>query len=95
MQVKGRTWPGDPLFETLKWGPKQTEKSQQETIPVTPGADRFLVAGVGILYESRRRNKFAGYILEARRMSDLDYELRLFVDETIGYALGARTFKGN
>ena len=91
MQVKGRTWPGDPLFRTLQWSPTHGEKNQQLPIPTTPLADKFLIAGVGIQYETRRRNKFAGYINKARRTSDLDYELDLFVDETIGCAFAART----
>jgi len=72
---------GDPLWDPLKWG----ASGQNASKTTTPGLDKFLVAGVGIQYETRRRNKFAGYIMDAKRTGDLDYEIKMFVDEANGY----------
>lgn len=72
-----RLWEGDPLLETLRvWmDPKQRRASHPE---------RFLIAGVGIEYTTRRRNKFAGLIKTVKQLSQLDYEVTLYVNEALG-----------
>lgn len=77
MLVSIRLWEGDPMLETLRdWmNPKKRRAAS---------AERFLVAGVGIEYTTRRRNKFAGSIKVVKQLSELDYEVTLYVNEALG-----------
>ena len=63
-----------------------TKSEQSTSIATTPGLDKFLVAAVGVQYETRRRTKFLGYIQSAKRTGDLDYEFQAHVNEADGYA---------
>jgi len=63
-----------------------TKSEQNTSIATTPGLDKFLVAAVGVQYETRRRTKFLGYIQSAKRTGDLDYEFQAHVNEADGYA---------
>jgi predicted pyridoxine 5'-phosphate oxidase superfamily flavin-nucleotide-binding protein len=75
--VNARLWDGDPLLNTVKaW---LDQKMRQATSP-----ERFLTAGIGIEYTTRRRNKFAGRIAGVKHITDLDYELNLNINESIG-----------
>ncbi|KAI1784679.1 hypothetical protein LXA43DRAFT_195324 [Ganoderma leucocontextum] len=72
--VECRAWNGDPLVENVRaW--LDTEASRR---------DRFNVAGIGIEFGTRRRNKFAGFLREAARKERLDFELKLSVNQAIG-----------
>lgn len=76
--VRTRLWAGDPLLDTLHaWlDPDRRQAAHPE---------RFLIAGVGIEFSTRRRNKFAGYIRSVRQITDMDFELTLFINEALGY----------
>ncbi|KAJ2973955.1 hypothetical protein NQ176_g6312 [Zarea fungicola] len=72
--VQARLWEGDPLLETLRaWLDPDTRRAAH--------AERFLIAGVGIEFSTRRRNKFAGYIRWVRQITEMDFELTLFINE--------------
>jgi hypothetical protein len=75
--VKGCAWVGDPLFEALN-GKKGLEGANE----------RALTAGLGIEFTTRRRNKFAGFIRDARTFPELEgkseYEIGIEVNEAVG-----------
>ncbi|KAJ5666105.1 uncharacterized protein N7477_008553 [Penicillium maclennaniae] len=71
-----RLWEGDPLLDTARaWVDQNGRKATRE---------RFLTAGLGIEFSTRRRNKFAGSIRGVRRWSDADYQVDVEVTEAIG-----------
>ncbi|KAJ6011976.1 hypothetical protein N7522_002331 [Penicillium canescens] len=70
-----RMWDGDPLLDTIKaW----LDEEQKEA----PG--RFLTAGLGIEFSTRRRNKFAGGIRNVKRRTNLEYQIDFEIIEAIG-----------
>jgi predicted pyridoxine 5'-phosphate oxidase superfamily flavin-nucleotide-binding protein len=80
LSVHARLWDGDPLLDTVEaW---VDPNPGQSTV-----AQRFLTAGLGIEFSTRRRNKFAGTIQSVEYKSNLDYKLHLRVTQTTGYAL--------
>ncbi|KAK5995650.1 hypothetical protein PT974_04066 [Cladobotryum mycophilum] len=73
LTVNARLWNGDPLLGTVKaWAEE------------APRPHRFLTAGLGIEFPTRRRNKFAGSIRDLKALSDLDVKFDLYVNETVG-----------
>ncbi|GAD93153.1 oxidoreductase, FAD-binding, putative [Paecilomyces variotii No. 5] len=72
-----RIWDGDPLLDTVKaWiDPKRRAVATPE---------RFLTAGLGIEFSTRRRNKFAGFIEHVCSTADSEYNIDLRVTETVG-----------
>ena len=75
--VNARLWDGDPLLDTVKaW---LDQKTRQAASP-----ERFLTAGIGIEYTTRRRNKFAGRVAGVSSITDRDYELNLRINEAVG-----------
>ena len=75
--VQCRAWDGDPLVENIgAW--IDSEPSRR---------DRFNVAGIGIEFGTRRRNKFAGFLRDAARKENLEFELKLSVNQAIGYVV--------
>jgi predicted pyridoxine 5'-phosphate oxidase superfamily flavin-nucleotide-binding protein len=81
LTINARLWDGDPLLNTVKaWLDQKMDQSmEQTTFP-----ERFLTAGIGIEYTTRRRNKFAGRIAGVKPITDLDYELNLKINESVG-----------
>ncbi|KAH8806134.1 hypothetical protein F5884DRAFT_886701 [Xylogone sp. PMI_703] len=78
LTVNARLWEGDPLVDTVRASIKS--KDQQ-----TGTSERFLTAGLGIEFPTRRRNKFAGRIRGVRPgTTDLDCELDLQVTQAVG-----------
>ena len=76
LSIHTRLWEGDPLSDTAKvWVDQKGRK---------PTRERFLTAGLGIEFSTRRRNKFAGSICGVRRWSDSDYQIDVEVIEAIG-----------
>ena len=75
--VECRSWDGDPLVENL--GAWLHADAKQK--------DRYNVAGIGIEFGTRRRNKFAGFVREAARRGELEFELKLTVNQAIGCVL--------
>ena len=72
-----RLWEGDPLLETCRvW------LDPEKRIAANP--ERFLTAGIGIEFTTRRRNKFAGRIQAVKKLAELDYEILIHVEETLG-----------
>ncbi|KXN85012.1 hypothetical protein AN958_11857 [Leucoagaricus sp. SymC.cos] len=68
LDVQAETWEGDPLTGNLQ----QFEQDE-----------KFLIAGIGVEFPTRRRNKFAGTVFNIKR-SGHDINLQLLVDEAIG-----------
>lgn len=76
--LRVRVWRGEPLHELL---------SDWVNGTVTEG--RELMAGLGIEFRTRRRNKFAGFIRDVfpeQSKEGLDYILEMEVNEAVGYA---------
>lgn len=68
LDVKAETWEGDPLTENLQ------RLNDDENL---------LIAGIGVEFPTRRRNKFAGVVFKLNQ-SGLDIDMELFVNEAIG-----------
>lgn len=62
-----RVWNGDPFLENAKLF----------------DGKRMLIAGIGIEFSTRRRNKFAGYITHMEQLGDT-FHLKTIVNEAIG-----------
>jgi predicted pyridoxine 5'-phosphate oxidase superfamily flavin-nucleotide-binding protein len=78
--VNAKLWTGEPLLNTVKaWlMPVNGEKVNPE---------RFLAAGLGIEFPTRRRNKFAGRIRGvngSRNPKSLEYQFDLEVTQALG-----------
>jgi hypothetical protein len=72
-----RLWDGEPLLDTMStWLDLQ---KRGVTIP-----ERFLTAGIGIEFSTRRRNKFAGFIKNVKQHKGRNYELSIQVTEALG-----------
>lgn len=71
-------WEGEPMLDTLKdlTDPKSRQSAMEH---------RFLAAGVGIEYSTRRRNKFAGEITGAKHNGGAEWEITCTVNEALGY----------
>ncbi|KAJ6095229.1 hypothetical protein N7486_005975 [Penicillium sp. IBT 16267x] len=76
LTIKTRIWEGEPLQQILHVWLAQK--------PQTRVQGRFLTAGLGIEFPTRRRNKFAGWIEDVNRLGSLDYNLTLIVNQSMG-----------
>jgi hypothetical protein len=68
LRINGRVWDGDPLRENARL----LEKN-----------GTMLIAGIGIEFPTRRRNKLAGKVISVDWKGD-DFLLQLVVNEAIG-----------
>lgn len=69
LSVTAKLWPGEPLL-------KNAETYKED--------NSMLVAGIGVEYSTRRRNKFAGKVTTLRKSGD-EMHLELLVDEALGH----------
>ena len=77
LSVYARIWDGDPLLDTVSsW---TSAKHQRDAI-----TGRSLIAGLGIEFSTRRRNKFAGHIQHVQQVTMSDYQIDLKITETTG-----------
>jgi hypothetical protein len=68
-------WKGDPLNATVDaWAKGKHER------------ERFLVAGLGLELETRKRNKFAGWLQEVKQVGEGGYVLDMHVQQAVRYA---------
>jgi len=74
LEIDACVWDGDPWTENV-------EASMSGAAGV--GA-KFLVAGIGVDFSTRRRNKFAGCARTLRRLSEHDWAIMLEVNQAIG-----------
>ena len=83
LSIHARLWTGDPLLNTLKTWLNPNPNNQQTTPP-----ERYLTAGLGIEFSTRRRNKFAGRIQHVTPSTStsttLDYRIDIHVTEALG-----------
>lgn len=78
LTVDARFWDGEPLLSTIR-----TWLCPQEREVAAP--ERFLTAGIGIEFSTRRRNKFAGFITDVKLLrTDRDFELAFRVTQALG-----------
>ncbi|KAF5377819.1 hypothetical protein D9615_006810 [Tricholomella constricta] len=68
LSVDAKVWPGEPLIENAK---------------EFRGDGSMLVAGIGIEFPTRRRNKFAGNVKKLEKDGDV-FHMDLFVNEALG-----------
>jgi len=68
LDFHARFWDGDPFLENMQ--------SHQND-------GKMLIAGIGIEFSTRRRNKFAGYVYSVERAGDL-HEVRSVVNQALG-----------
>lgn len=69
--IHARTWPGDPTLKNITENEEYTLK-------------RGLISAVGLEMSTRRRNKFAGRVVQAKTTDQCDVNLRLHVNEALG-----------
>lgn len=70
-------WEGDPFLNTVKaW------INPRHRLVAAP--ERFLIAGLGIDFATRRRNKFAGLIRSVSSTTESEYHFNLQVTEALG-----------
>lgn len=67
-----KCWEGDPFIDNAK---------------LFVGDNRMLIAGLGIEFSTRRRNKFAGFVKKLDGTSDNNFHLELEVNQAIGSAI--------
>jgi hypothetical protein len=73
MMITTKSWPGNPISKHLE------QKIGTKT--------EILIAGLGIEFTTRRRNKFAGVVTEVQESpGEHTLRLELRVNEAIGYA---------
>ncbi|KAI0317623.1 hypothetical protein OF83DRAFT_1058353 [Amylostereum chailletii] len=73
LRIRARVWEGEPLVENLeRWMGEGPQRS------------KFLTAGIGIEFTTRRRNKFAGWVKDARKVEEGVFELSLHVNQALG-----------
>ena len=65
-----RLWDGDPFLENIK---SRTDSG-------------MLIAGIGVEFSTRRRNKFAGYVTSIKQAGGL-HEIRSVVNQAIGISI--------
>lgn len=77
LRMNVRLWDGEPFLSSIKaWtDPNKRKKASPE---------RFLIAGIGIEFPTRRRNKFAGQVQQVNALSDLDFEVSFHVTQALG-----------
>lgn len=82
MSLRTELWEGDPFLDNLVCGDSERE------------GEGMFVAGIGVEVATRRRNKFAGKVVEVRRgRSSHSVEFDLVVNEAIGCVYPDRQFK--
>jgi hypothetical protein len=70
LALDAKVWEGDPLIENAKlFGQK----------------NQMLVAGIGIEFPTRRRNKFAGRVSSLTCNDEGNFQLEFTVNQAIGY----------
>lgn len=69
LTIDFKMWEGDPLVENLK---------------LFDTGKNTLIAGIGVDFSNRRRNKFAGHITSMRYGSPWDVHLDVDVNQAIG-----------
>jgi hypothetical protein len=76
LSITAHVWDGDPILNTaVAWmGSKLSNNS----------SERFLTAGLGIEFSTRRRNKFAGHIENIYPMGDSNIRFDMIVNEALG-----------
>ena len=67
--MNAHVWEGDPF---------------KENINAYGAGEKVLIAGIGIEFPTRRRNKFAGHVSEVRKHGDT-YKIKTVVNQAIGY----------
>ena len=78
LSINAHLWDGDPLLDTLK-----TLTGLGDNLATAP--ERLLLAGLGIEFSTRRRNKFAGAVKSVKSRSDQEYQININVTEAMGY----------
>ncbi|EAU33071.1 conserved hypothetical protein [Aspergillus terreus NIH2624] len=76
---RARLWDGDPLLETLR-----KRKSSRSSHGETATEERYLTAGLGIEFSTRRRNKFAGRLERVKAITEQDYVFEVGITEALG-----------
>ena len=73
LTLNASVWEGDPF---------------RQNVAATGKGGRMLIAGIGVEFSTRRRNKFAGYIEHLESDGPI-LRVRSVVNEAIGYVLSA------
>lgn len=74
LSMRAEVWDGDPLKANVDYHTHTTDGSQR----------KMLIAGIGVQFSTRRRNKFAGSVMAIEKQGSLLY-ISTTVNEAIGY----------
>lgn len=74
LSMRAKVWDGDPLKANADYHVNTTDASQR----------KMLIAGIGVQFSTRRRNKFAGLVKTIENQGGL-LDICTSVDEAIGY----------
>lgn len=77
LSITTRLWDGDPLLDTAaSWLGNKSSAAEN--------SERFLTAGLGIEFSTRRRNKFAGRIENVCHVANSGLRFDINVSEALG-----------
>ncbi|KAJ5088912.1 hypothetical protein N7456_012528 [Penicillium angulare] len=77
LMITAHLWDGDPFRDTASaW--------KKGGLSTRGNADRFLTAGLGIEFSTRRRNKFAGQIMGIYQLTESTWKLEINVNQALG-----------
>ncbi|KAL0573092.1 hypothetical protein V5O48_008863 [Marasmius crinis-equi] len=81
LTIASRLWVGDPILDTMKGYRWNSEDGVSLEDDIDKG---MLIAGLGIEFTTRRRNKFAGKVRKLKQSEDNRVDIEVFVNESIG-----------
>ncbi|KAF5360182.1 hypothetical protein D9758_011331 [Tetrapyrgos nigripes] len=73
LAIRAKVWEGEPFLENAK-----LFKGGKE------GEERMLIAGIGLEFSTRRRNKLAGWVSKLEQKDSKVFELELIVNQSLG-----------
>jgi hypothetical protein len=80
LSMRVKVWDGDPLKANAEYYATSTDGSQK----------KMLIAGIGVEFSTRRRNKFAGWVKAIEEQGAL-FDICTSVNQAIGYVNILRT----
>ncbi|THU98277.1 hypothetical protein K435DRAFT_838205 [Dendrothele bispora CBS 962.96] len=76
LSVHAKLWEGEPFRENMKLFAGKEDEEDEE--------GKMLIAGIGIQFETRRRNKLAGWVSRLEQKEGDVVELELTVNQSLG-----------
>jgi hypothetical protein len=77
LTIRAKVWEGEPFLENAKLFRDVGEGEQERE-------GRMLIAGIGLEFPTRRRNKLAGWVSKLEKKDNDIFELELTVNQSLG-----------